>query len=103
MDMDEGGVFALMDRLMEDGEYFDSETQSQQALQKLEEYIVSLNGELQTGWRAEVVKRTGGKVAGKVKDTYFYSPHGQRFRSKREVAIYLNLGMLGCLAPVQPI
>jgi hypothetical protein len=91
--MDDGGVMGLMGRMMEDGDHFDVEGQSNQALEKLGEYIESVGGgPLHAGWRCEVVKRAGGKVAGKVKDTYYYAPSGQRFRSKREVAIYLNLG-----------
>ncbi|GBF96671.1 transcription factor [Raphidocelis subcapitata] len=46
--------------------------------------------DLESGWSAVVSIRRAGNSAG-TKDTYYWSPQGKRFRSKKEVAAFLGL------------
>ncbi|XP_041348410.1 uncharacterized protein LOC121367991 isoform X2 [Gigantopelta aegis] len=43
---------------------------------------------LPNGWSKKVVQRLSGKSAGKF-DVYIYSPDGQKFRSKTDIAMYI--------------
>eukprot|EP00877_Chromochloris_zofingiensis_P004906 jgi/Chrzof1/14416/Cz09g02040.t1 len=66
--------------------------QADAAVSRLQEYVEQLGIRLQDGWRAEVVTRKEGRSIG-TKDTYYYAPDGRRFRSRREVAVQLSLGV----------
>ena len=54
-------------------------------LTKLREYITSLGGNLDGGWRCRANIRDFGSRAGSM-DTWFTAPHGETFRSKVAVS-----------------
>lgn len=68
-------------------------------LAQLVEYIHSIGGELEPGWRAEIRVRVSG--ANKSSDTYFFSPYGQRYRSRLEVAKALGYSTNNTVSNVQ--
>lgn len=47
-------------------------------MEALSKYLAKLGGQLEPGWRCQVRKRAG---PGNRVDTYFNSPHGEKFRS----------------------
>lgn len=65
-------------------------------LSKLREYIESLGGTLDSGWRCRANIRDFGSRAGSL-DTWFTAPHGETFRSK--VAVARGLGLDPGAAP----
>lgn len=66
----------------------DIESLGQQHMQKLKEFILQHQGVLADEWRVVVKKRLNSD---RMIDVNFYSPDGQKFRSKLEVARYLGL------------
>jgi hypothetical protein len=59
---------------------------------RLEQTIAFLSGnvELLKGWKVQVVKRTNGLTAGLL-EIFYFNPRGKKFRSRVEVACFLNL------------
>jgi hypothetical protein len=70
-------------------------------LSKLREYIESLGGRLDGGWRCRANIRDFGSRAGSL-DTWFTAPHGETFRSKVAVARGLGLDTGGAPKPRAP-
>jgi hypothetical protein len=63
------------------------------AIQILREHVESCGGVLELGWTAQVVARKKALPDGPRGDVYYYHPDGTtRFRSKKEVVTFLNLG-----------
>ncbi|XP_067683662.1 uncharacterized protein [Haliotis asinina] len=48
---------------------------------------------LHNGWKKRVVRRQGGKTAGRT-DVYIYSPDGRKFRTKAELAMFISSNQL---------
>eukprot|EP00798_Chlamydomonas_sp_ICE-L_P016238 gene16238-22404_t len=60
--------------------------------EKLKEFVQSLGGQLEEGWRTESKKRGVGGSASQAVDVYYFSPKtNKRFRSRNEVARHLGL------------
>ncbi|KAL3143605.1 hypothetical protein ABBQ38_002402 [Trebouxia sp. C0009 RCD-2024] len=62
---------------------------SDMLLERLREYVQEQGGELAPGWRVEVKTRNSGTSAG-TSDAYYFSPAGQRFRSRQEIVRHLE-------------
>lgn len=71
---------------------------NEQQLDRLCKFVLDLGGteDMVAGWTTKTETRKEGNSAG-THDTYYYSPTGSKFRSRREVAVHLKL-----VAPAPP-
>lgn len=65
-------------------------------LTRLREYVESLGGRLDGGWRCRANIRDFGSRAGSM-DLWFTAPHGETFRSKVAVSGWLGALPLCCV------